>query len=802
MSFAGISSLPNRGFGNFATPSFTSPSFNSKPNKVDNDVDMGGQQSERLQEHSDTGVEYQKFARLLETLQRQSNQQGGDVQLDIGRVLPEFDTLCSTRAQQFERRKNAGAGFQVSSTEEEHKLWESESNTWLLLETLFSAFERQKPFVDKGPEALEWSDLDLIEHLHSTDSNFKHHSAVKSWLEVIAPPTNPRVGAKRISPSAKSASSLFSQPATTTAQTNYQDPDATTRDGVKLDEYNQRVEHDLLLAVWEYIRRGQVQKAKDACENAGEPWRAESISGGDLYSVSTAFTDPQYDREEGAIGNKTRGLWKGTCYALAKESTAEQYERAIYGALCGDIPSVLPVCSSWEDHAWVRYNALVESMIENRLSQFNRGGPSKALPIPTTTISSAKDIFDSIDNSDDQKLRNDSKDMFKTIQTSIILGQTDQMLTNMAREARSARKAGAPLRPHMLRFMAHFVLLLRSKKSNVPKADGDFFIKSYVDLLISKQLYDIAPLYASFLPRKLQIETCSSYLKTIDGSKKERLGYLANIRKYGLDLHAILTATVDGLLEKSSSASEEDIETGVMQSVSAPTTAREAAQIKSLEWLTFETPQYLECLFRSNHLIRQYLADGRLNAAYALYTSLPLDIAESGPMGAMPTSLRREHTYYGDLFAARRMLEKWRSELETRPRKQDTRMAAWKWDVEMKELVTDTSTELENLLRSKWLFDCILPGDNVRAHELRKLRQIYLSEIALNLHEVYFQSRNVIPANLEKSVEMANLIAAERGEETPLHKELQDNGRLQELLAQIRLSSLELINLGRSPFAY
>lgn len=42
MSFAGISSLPNRGFGNFATPSFTSPAFNSKPNKVDNDVDMGG----------------------------------------------------------------------------------------------------------------------------------------------------------------------------------------------------------------------------------------------------------------------------------------------------------------------------------------------------------------------------------------------------------------------------------------------------------------------------------------------------------------------------------------------------------------------------------------------------------------------------------------------------------------------------------------------------------------------------------------------------------------------------------------
>ncbi len=38
-----------------------------------------------------------------------------------------------------------------------------------------SAFERRKPVVDKGPDALEWSDLDLVEHLTNTDSDFKHH---------------------------------------------------------------------------------------------------------------------------------------------------------------------------------------------------------------------------------------------------------------------------------------------------------------------------------------------------------------------------------------------------------------------------------------------------------------------------------------------------------------------------------------------------------------------------------------------------------------------------------------------------
>ncbi|KAF9922764.1 Nucleoporin nup84 [Linnemannia zychae] len=800
MSFAGFPALPTRGFGDTASP-ITNANILTKPNTVQTDVDMDSQQER--QQQNDTGVECQKFARVLETLQRQSKQQGIGGQLDLSRIVTEFDALCSTRANQFELCKDTGSGFQAPTSEKEYKLWKSESYTWLLLDCLFRAFERHTTFVDKGPDQLEWSDLDLIEHLRSTDSNFKHHSAVKTWLEVIAPPPTSRAGIKRLSTPIKPANMLFSQPAVMTTQSNFQDPDATTRDRAKPDEYNQRVEHDLLRTVWEYIRRGNLHQAKDACDKAGEPWRAESISGGDLYSVSTAFTDPQYDREDGPIGNKTRGLWKGTCYALANETTADRYERAVYGALCGDIESVLPVCSSWEDHAWVRYNALVESMIEARLSQFNRGGTSKALPIPTVTVSSAKEIFDSISNSDNQELRNASKDMFKEIQTSIILGHTDLIISKMAKEARSSLKAGAPLRPHMLRFMAHFVLLLRSKKSNVPKADGDFFIKSYVDFLISKHLYDIAPLYASFLPHQLQVETCSAYLKTINGSKQERLGYLANIRKYGLDLHAILTATVDSLLERNKSPHENgSVKDNLRQNISTPISEYETAQIRSLEWLTFESTQYLECLQRSNRLIRHYLVEGRLSAANALHKSLPSDIARSGPMGSLPISLRQEYTYYGDLFAARKILEQWRTELESKPSKSALRLDVLTWEVGFKELAQAASAELEALLRSKWLSDCILPGDEPRGYEMRKLRQIYLSELTLNLHEVYFQSRVVIPSYLEKSVEMANLIAAERGEEAPLHKELQDNGRLRELLSQIRLSSLELIHNGRSPFAY
>ncbi|KAG9326615.1 hypothetical protein KVV02_006126 [Mortierella alpina] len=757
---------------------------------------------EGYQESLDTGIEYRKFARALERLQ--SYRQGTKIDLDITSVLPEFDAVCLTRAQQAEYRMESDAGYAATGDKDEYQLWQSEHNTWLLLSTLFSAFECKRPVVDKGPDALEWSDHDLVEHLTNTDSDFKHHRAVKVWLEVIAPHTSPLITPKNHKPAPRTQMSFsFSAPADSSA-TKYQDPDAPTRDGVKATDHNQRAEHDLLRAVWQYIRRGQHQQARKACISAGEHWRAESISGGAPYAVSIAFTDPAYDRDEGLSGNRTRGLWKGTCYALAKEQSADQFERAIYGALCGDVESVIPVCSTWEDHAWARYNALVERLVEERLSQFNRGAPTKALPLPSVTITSAKDIFDSLANSENKNLSHASKDIFRTIQISIILGRTDELLSNMAKEARASSKSGSPPRPHMLRFMTHFVLLLRSKGVNVPKADGDYFIKAFVDYLISRRMYDLAPLYASFLPAHLQIESCSSYLKTIDGPKKEREEHLMTIRKHGLDLHRILMATVDALLDKSRADFEKDgdYQENLRRNITTTITSQESAHIKALEWLTFDTPQYEECLHRSNYLTRKYLAQGRLNAAYELYRSLPNDVIqrEIYELTPMAQSIAHEHLCYKDLFTARELYEKWKETVESNS-KNGTAQSEEAREQDIKEKAQEAIAEIESLLRSRWLFDCTLPGDMVRNQELKAIRQIYVSELVMNLHQVYFETRALIPEYLNNSVEMANMVASETSG-APLYNELSATKRLQEFLRLVRLSSIELIKQEQNPFAF
>ena len=38
----------------------------------------------------------------------------------------------------------------------------------------------------------------------------------------------------------------------------------------------------------------------------------------------------------------------------------DQYERAMYAALCGHLKPLLPACSSWYDHLWAHLTVLLD----------------------------------------------------------------------------------------------------------------------------------------------------------------------------------------------------------------------------------------------------------------------------------------------------------------------------------------------------------------------------------------------------------------------------------------------------------
>jgi nuclear pore complex protein Nup107 len=67
----------------------------------------------------------------------------------------------------------------------------------------------------------------------------------------------------------------------------------------------------------------------------------------------------------GVEGNPFLSSWKRACYQLSNEAAMDGYERAIYAALCGNLESMLPVCSDWEDYLWAHFTALFHSRIND-----------------------------------------------------------------------------------------------------------------------------------------------------------------------------------------------------------------------------------------------------------------------------------------------------------------------------------------------------------------------------------------------------------------------------------------------------
>ena len=60
-------------------------------------------------------------------------------------------------------------------------------------------------------------------------------------------------------------------------------------------------------------------------------------------------------------------LWRRMCLSLARNGGADDYERAVYGLLAGDIASVEKVAKTWDDFVFANYNALLRTQIDTFL---------------------------------------------------------------------------------------------------------------------------------------------------------------------------------------------------------------------------------------------------------------------------------------------------------------------------------------------------------------------------------------------------------------------------------------------------
>ncbi|KAI0828388.1 nuclear pore protein 84/107 [Hypoxylon sp. FL0890] len=359
------------------------------------------------------------------------------------------------------------------------------------------------------------------------------------------------------------------------------DPDVATRQNRKLQPQDEYFERAIWLGCYELLRRGRsIAEIRDWCVERTEVWRAVSMSAMPLSK----------DESEGRFSCDPLSmlLWRRTCFALARQGGTDDFERAVYGVLSGDIPSVEKICEDWDDFVFAHYNALLRTQFDAYLM---KRSPQDS----TATITQSFPAFNAVQFHGDAasvgerlvksletnaKTSAEAKTPMKTLQAAILSNSLDQYtyelglaLGNLANKDNVSAlipRFGSPdqdiddtkfVQPtdHSgLRVLVHVYLIL----SNLEELQGGMqkelperlkvqenVVSAYVTTLRLTGLTDIMPLYCRQMQGDRAFFTLSRNVISVT-DQQEREILLRLMEKLDMDIAEFVRYQPRSLLEQ------------------------------------------------------------------------------------------------------------------------------------------------------------------------------------------------------------------------------------------------------------
>ncbi|RDA90248.1 hypothetical protein CP533_6237 [Ophiocordyceps camponoti-saundersi (nom. inval.)] len=375
------------------------------------------------------------------------------------------------------------------------------------------------------------------------------------------------------------------------------DPDAATRQGRKLEPQDEYFERAIWLGCFEHLRRGSsLETIRGWCHERTEMWRSISMSG---ILLSADGKDRLTE-----VPPKSLVMWRRMCLSLARNGGTDDYERAVYGLLSGDVPSVEKVAKSWDDYLFAHFNALVRTQIDTFLlglcppeltTKLAHTFPSTdALQFRLDLDSAEKRLIATLESLKDT--RKDALEPHKALQASLIANDLDRHLYEQARiliedanhdqqspllpldllqrrpmlrgKDEVVREKYFRLEQHEgLRIVSHICVLISllrqlDEKENISRLSinlsgsdlaPESIIAAYTDFLQRANLKDLIPLYCTVLKPPRRYEVLSwNMIKETDASR--RMMQLKTMRKMGTNVQEFvetLAKLVFAQIEKS-----------------------------------------------------------------------------------------------------------------------------------------------------------------------------------------------------------------------------------------------------------
>ncbi|KAI1868645.1 hypothetical protein JX265_005323 [Neoarthrinium moseri] len=352
------------------------------------------------------------------------------------------------------------------------------------------------------------------------------------------------------------------------------DPDVVTRQGRKLQPQDEYFERAIWLGCYELLRRGRsITEIRDWCVERTEVWRAMSMSAMPLSKHP--------DEKRFSTNPLSMLLWRRTCYALARQGGSDDYERAVYGILSGDVKSVVPVCSSWDDHLFAQCNALLRSQFDAYILRRSPRDATQSvtqLPVYDAVQSHGDDAatvseswFSALDDAE-------ARTPIKSLQAAIISNTIDQYLYNegLVLGQQANQKEPSRLIPDFnktkskvddekyfslsdqngLRILVHIYLLISSLEEleggevdlELRKAQENA-LAAYISTLRLNSLVDFLPLYCSKLQGDRAFYTLSRNVSmVVDQDTRSML--LRYMEKLGMNIKEFVVFQPQSLLKE------------------------------------------------------------------------------------------------------------------------------------------------------------------------------------------------------------------------------------------------------------
>lgn len=773
---------------------------------------------------------YQTF---LDTLQTHSSSH------QVFDTIKEFTQNCSDMLDLLQEKN----GRFVASKKDIAWL-ENERNHWRLVYCLYQ--NRLMPPDDEnivdnemdvdtiGPR--QFSEKEIVMNYYKSDNTIRECQLVIDWLEKTA--------ADQHEAEVTSEVSHYTDKTVAWENTLYKlqneqiaynasrpiitamDPDAPLRQNKPLHDIDMEDEARLLAQVFKEIRCGKLEKAQALCIHCGQAWRAATLEGWRLYH------DPNYGRravdpEEGKLpveGNPNRDTWKLCAWRLSEDVRSPPLARAIYASFCGNLSALLPVCRGWEDLLWAHIRVLVDVCVEKEIRSVS---VREYVPMPDSywnfkmTIS---DIFKELDANPDCEVNQETLSPDRIIQKLIILDTIPELMSHMSQWIQSDS-----CQPHLIRFLAHLVLILRLLGKSHSDNVGDEVLKAYVKVLIDQGDPQLVAYYVATLPQEDQVTMYADFLENITNSDERRV-CLEAAEMLELQVEAITQRVVENIRNKESKDSQYRF------NLLSQTTEEDLTKISALDWVIMYPQQRAEAMWQTNALIRTFLSVGKLEAARMAFTKIPpdsvqlvlsqneaattamdeTDIMNSEQLPQRVAASVREYLCHKAYLDAQEGFSDWFQHYHhakpTAPVKPsdgasftekvayDHRLTQYnkeldRWKAAMAHQTKCVKSQLYNVLLfpdGGWLSDSECE-DQLRQQQMKSLRTLCIPKVVLLLHTV-LQGMG----EYAEALQLADLVVSEQYKLYEVYMKQE----LEELLKKLCESSLALLDQNKDPWGH